>query len=184
MPKRKIKLSNSVGNNLANSQRDVVELKSAMAHIQRVQFDPEFAELHGYLTRDLDNAIKRYQAEKNLKVDGLVFPEGETYKAINKDLHSLSDDEDDPDSEEEYSPEAAPVEPVQREVLPPDTIPGTNIPDRSQPESYYPSDLPGVDNPYEKGVPMPPAYVPSPDIDPNIESEYDPWRSGSYDRWI
>lgn len=186
MSKREIKLSNSVGNNLANSQKDVVELKGAMTRIQGVQFDPEFSELHGYLTRDLDNALRKYQVERGLKVDGLVFPNGETLRAVNKDL--LSEDSGGADSEDDgekgYPPAAAPLDPIEREVIPPDNIPGTNIPDRSRPESYYPSDFPKSDNPYEKGVPMPPAYVPSPDIDPGIESDYDPWRSGSYDRWI
>lgn len=130
-----IKLKNSVGNNLSNQTQDVLKSKNAL---QRLGFfDPKNdLEPHGFITRELDNGIKAFQKHESLRVDGLIFPKGETEEHINQSLRKNVNNE-------QQLP-ALPPPSVEAEQLPPPkvkkkrTIPGTNIPDQGIPEQGFP----------------------------------------------
>jgi hypothetical protein len=121
-----IKLGRSVGNNLDNTDDDVRQVKKAFSRLRMFDFSAE-PEPHGYMTRPFRDSILKFQKENNLTVDGKMFPGGETEKYINKRL---------------MSDKGSPVPKVEKgEILPPPkpkNIPGTNIPDRSQPEQGFP----------------------------------------------
>jgi hypothetical protein len=114
------RIKNSVGNNLANDPDDVMAVKSAMTRMGRLRLDPDKAEPHGYLTRDLDQALKSYQKERGLRVDGIMFAGGETEKNLNYQLRQFIETQQN--------------QTIEKEELPPPNIPGTNIPDRGVPE--------------------------------------------------
>lgn len=166
-----LKLENSVGNNLVNKKSDVLSVKETLRHMNRFVMDPKKAEPHGYITRELDNAIKSYQREHGLRIDGILFPDGKTEKQLNNDLRLMLA------KEERHSP-AVPPPAIEREKLLPPNIPGTNIPDEGVPESY-----PAMSGPRiipDNAVKMPRIRVPEPDIDPSMEiphvGRYAPWQ--------
>jgi len=182
-----------VGNNLANNERDVMVVKRSMTKIGR--FEEE--EPHGIITRELDDSIKNFQSDSDLKIDGLLFPGGETETALSEaiflsdDSEEESEDDGENDGDEEDNGEDLPEEnmpavppgDIEREVLPPPPekermIPGTNIPDRGIPEQGFPNS-PNFD-PYsspryrvDKGT-DPGFVIPLPrDIDPGFERHPD-----------
>lgn len=70
-------ISNSVGNNLVNDEDDVRRVKDGLNTLGL--FDNDTApEPHGYITRPMDEGIKTFQKRENLRIDGRLFPEGET----------------------------------------------------------------------------------------------------------
>lgn len=64
----------------------------------------------------MDGAIKKYQKDRDLRVDGLLHPNGETEKYLKFDISDKKG--------------------IESEELPPPNIPGTNIPDRGFPEHW------------------------------------------------
>lgn len=127
-----IKISDGVGNNLKNKTEDVLQAKSALNRLG--YFHPSGnQEPHGYVTREFDMSIKKFQKENSLRIDGIMFPSGETETMINRQsyLKKINDEKPLP---------ALPPPSVESEVLEPEerNIPGTNIPDRSVPEQGYP----------------------------------------------
>jgi peptidoglycan hydrolase-like protein with peptidoglycan-binding domain len=63
---------------------DVIQTKN---HLKSLGYykEPEYG-ITPYPDNLLIDAIKDYQGEKNLKVDGKILPNGETEKALNKDI--------------------------------------------------------------------------------------------------
>ncbi len=72
-------LKNAVGNGLFNDPDDVRVTKR---NLSALGFLNEEDEQHGYITRDLDSAVKRFQKNHNLQVDGELYPGGETERSI------------------------------------------------------------------------------------------------------
>lgn len=178
-----LKLKNSVGNNLANDPDDVIAVKSVMTRMGRLRLDPDKAEPHAYLTRDLDEALKSYQKERGLRVDGIMFPGGETEKSLNYELKQLVAGQEKNNVESEKL-DSLPPKPDQK-------IPGTNIPDRGIPEQGIPGSR--VFDPYRKengmnAVPLRRAKVPNPSIDPHMKiphiNDRAPWEFKKIDKKI
>ena len=78
-------LSNNVGNGLANKEEDVLFVKQGLsdAGFMDISEDPE---PHGFMTRHMDDAIKGFQKDNNLRVDGKLFSSGETFTQLNKGI--------------------------------------------------------------------------------------------------
>lgn len=157
-----------VGNNRENKPDDVMHVKSVLHELGYFDSTKE-PEPHGYITREMDDGIKRYQKDRGLRVDGWMKPGGETELAMLKDLHMVSDD-------------------IEKEQLSEPTIPGTNIPDRGVPEDYMtPEWLKkkmdefrySLDKNMEKNNDTEKkSYSINPEIDPDILLQYDsdnPW---------
>lgn len=75
-------INGPVGNNMANDEEDVLNVKGALAETERYEED----EPHGYVTRGMDTAIRDLQREKDLKEDGIMFPGGETETVLVEDM--------------------------------------------------------------------------------------------------
>jgi hypothetical protein len=66
----------SVGNNLTNDPDDILNVKS---HFSKLGLYKNDLGLHSpFMDFELDNAIKRFQNNHDLKVDGKINPKGET----------------------------------------------------------------------------------------------------------
>lgn len=154
-------ITGMVGDQRENRPEDVRQIKNVLDRLGYFNFRKE-PEPHGYITREMDEGIRRYQKERGLRVDGWLKPGGETEKSLRKDLkRHVSDD--------------IVVEELPAPIIPDTTIPGTNIPDRGWPEDWV---LPrSLEKPWvqyrtnkgskeiEKTPPM---------IDPGILLPYDP----------
>ena len=75
-------LNDSVGNNLSNEKEDVLAVKYALSGEGLFDTEKE-PEPHGYIMRDLDEGIKTFQKQNDLRVDGRLYPNGETEHALN-----------------------------------------------------------------------------------------------------
>lgn len=80
-------IGGSVGNNMRNSEKDVIGVRSALKAVGRHIDNPE----SGIITRDMDTAIKSYQKERGLKIDGILLPGGETESALIGDIDRQTD---------------------------------------------------------------------------------------------
>lgn len=80
------RLANEVGNGKFNQKEDVVWLKIAMCHLGRYR---RRGEPHGYIDRDLHQAIKNYQRDRGLRQDGFLKPLGPTECVIRIELARL-----------------------------------------------------------------------------------------------
>lgn len=78
-------LRDPVGNNLKNNPDDVENLKRKFKAIDRYGRDVE----NGYIDRDLNDAIFKFQKERGLKVDGRMNPGGETETTLISTLLGL-----------------------------------------------------------------------------------------------
>ncbi|GJL84245.1 MAG: hypothetical protein DHS20C02_00200 [Micavibrio sp.] len=126
-------INGPVGNNLTNHENDVITVKDAFERLGRF----EEKERNGFITRELDTAIKDFQNKNDLKIDGLLLPEGETEKTVRDSLRSAS--EEGGNGEDGNMP-AVPPGDVESEPLAPPSIPGTNIPDHGVPEQGNPKE--------------------------------------------
>lgn len=73
-------LTAPVGNGLSNFSEDIRQVKSALGQLGL--FKDNEMEDQDFITRDLDEGIKNFQRDKNLKVDGALFPKGETEREL------------------------------------------------------------------------------------------------------
>ena len=80
-------IGGAVGNNLDNKEDDVRTIRGALDDIGFAS--PKAKEERegdgkplGIITRDLDDTIKDFQRDNDLRVDGLIFPGGETETAL------------------------------------------------------------------------------------------------------
>ncbi len=74
-------LNGAVGNNLNNDPNDVLSVKNGLSRAGYMDLDTT-PEPHGYYTCDLDNGIKAFQRDNNLRIDGRLFPKGETEREL------------------------------------------------------------------------------------------------------
>lgn len=78
-----LRLSGRVGNNLENQENDVLAVKNRLHRAGYFDLTAE-PEPHGYMTRNMDSAIRSYQSANGLRVDGILNPGGETETALRK----------------------------------------------------------------------------------------------------
>lgn len=78
-----LRLSNRVGNNLENEEKDVLAIKNRLHSAGYFDLN-EGAEPHGYITKQMDGAIRSFQSANGLRVDGILNPGGETESALRK----------------------------------------------------------------------------------------------------
>lgn len=71
-------LNGPVGNNLKNDPDDVRNTKTHLGSLGYVDEDAH----DDFITRELDDGIKRFQTDHGLQVDGRLFPGGETEDRI------------------------------------------------------------------------------------------------------
>lgn len=89
-------LNGAVGNNLNNDPSDVLSVKNGLRDAGFIDLDTT-PEPHGYYTRDLDNGIKAFQRDNDLRIDGRLFPNGETERELflpSRDMQTLERDYD------------------------------------------------------------------------------------------
>lgn len=77
-------ISGPVGNRLENKESDVRLIKRKFKNLNRLDEDEETIE-RGIITAPLTKAVKKFQKEKDLKQDGLIYPKGETEKALEEE---------------------------------------------------------------------------------------------------
>lgn len=75
-------IDNSVGNMMTNALDDVLKVKEML--FDRGYY-PE-APQNGYPDMPLDHAVKDYQRDHNLKIDGILRPGGETEQTLQTDI--------------------------------------------------------------------------------------------------
>lgn len=72
-------ITTPVGNSRGNLPRDILRVKDRLQSAGDMEKEKE---PHGYITREMDDAIRGFQKEKGLKVDGFMLPGGETERAL------------------------------------------------------------------------------------------------------
>lgn len=146
-----LKIHEGVGRAQPNRRADVARIELLME--RQGFYDTSRTEgPTGLFSLPLEKSIQNFQKQNHLRSDGLVFPKGETVRALAKNVSS------DQSGNNKKMP-SAPLGEVKREPLHEPKIPGTNIPDRGIPEHGVPRlRPPGVD-------PDSPRYK----IDPDIE---------------
>jgi len=79
-------IKNTVGNNLENNPFDVSKIREALDSLDVLEENEKELDYEekplGYITRNLDTAIKRFQKNNDLYEDGLIKPGGETQRTI------------------------------------------------------------------------------------------------------
>jgi hypothetical protein len=80
------RLTGMVGNGRTNHQTDVRWMKEALQHLGRYCDGPE---PHGYIDRELHDAIHAYQRDCGLRCDGWLRPGGETENTLRIELIRL-----------------------------------------------------------------------------------------------
>ena len=153
-------IKNPVGNNMDNNHEDVLAIKRNLnkaGYFDNLAQDPE---PHGFITKEMDEGIRAFQKDKGLKVDGILFPRGETENTLRSLLQGISDD-------------------IEREELPSQLnhqklIPGTNIIDKGIEEGEIPYKNRFDFRPDNKTVPIPQIMPPKHNIDPTMTLPYNP----------
>lgn len=72
-------IGGSVGNRMRNAAEDILKVRDSLL---RMGYGAAEQLGNTILTRDMDNAIKEFQKDNNLKVDGILKPGGETESRI------------------------------------------------------------------------------------------------------
>lgn len=76
-------LKGVVGNNRDNDLEDVLSVKRGLS--EAGYYDLTRApEPHGYITKEMDDGIRRFQQDNGLRVDGYLLPGGETENALRR----------------------------------------------------------------------------------------------------
>ena len=78
-------IKNSVGNFVANDPDDVVTIKGALNKIG-IRDTPIY---NGIIEQETDSAIQEFQKKRSLKVDGVLYPKGETETALRKEVREI-----------------------------------------------------------------------------------------------
>lgn len=154
-------IKNSVGNNWINDEGDVIRIKTAFQKLGYYKRPVR----NGIIDHELDMAIKEFQYDNDLKVDGYMLPDGETEHQI----RALSENSNGDTGESDSMP-AVPPPTVESEPLENPKILGTNIIDEGIPEQgsskIHQNDyLRDIDGSLENNNT---AIVPNPNIDPGM----------------
>lgn len=129
-------LSSPVGRQEANRREDVMKVESLLGntgHLNLKQTDGPT----GYFGERLDYAIRRFQRDNNLTVDGLLNPDGETISTFGSLLgNKAAESEGDADAPPAPPPEAEPAPPPAPN--PPQPDPPRSPPDTPDGTEHYP----------------------------------------------
>lgn len=82
-------LSNSVGNGFANEPEDVRNVQRGLGGLGYLPEDP-FDRPHGIIDEATTKGVKGFQKDNGLTADGWLAPNGETEKALRKELGELA----------------------------------------------------------------------------------------------
>ncbi len=85
-------LSDGVGRNQTNSRDDVARVQTLMERNDLLDLEQTEGPT-GLFSVGLDNAIRDFQSERDLKQDGLIFPRGETVGALVETADKRRDDD-------------------------------------------------------------------------------------------
>ena len=87
-PTKPLSIKKPVGDNLDNEQEDIKTIRvglQSLGHISEKDDELDYkGHPLGYITERMDNDIKRFQKNNDLKIDGRINPEGETLVKINQ----------------------------------------------------------------------------------------------------
>jgi hypothetical protein len=87
----KSKITGTVGNGRANRIEDVLWVKQALHDLGHYR---DRHERHGYIDRELHDAICGYQRDRGLKCDGWLRPDGEIERTMRVQLAYLDKEDD------------------------------------------------------------------------------------------
>ena len=92
-------IGGNVGNNMSNDPEDVRTVKTGLDVLDYNPYSAEESETepHGYMTREMDTAVRDYQRDKGARVDGFLRPNGKTETAMKSDLYKIAEKEEDKD---------------------------------------------------------------------------------------
>ena len=77
-----VNISKPVGDGLSSDPADIKNIRTKLKKIGFEDNNPDY----GYIDKTLDKNIRLFQATRNLKVDGVILPRGETENKINEVL--------------------------------------------------------------------------------------------------
>jgi peptidoglycan hydrolase-like protein with peptidoglycan-binding domain len=77
-----------VSKNSSSHENDIANIRSALTVLG--YYDDTSTGLNGYTDENIFTSIKSYQADRKLKVDGILKPEGETHETLKKDINNDS----------------------------------------------------------------------------------------------
>lgn len=86
--RRAMKITDCVGNGRNNAPSDVLWAKEALTCLGR--YPRSGKTRHGYIDRDLHQAIENYQRDRGLRCDGYMAPGGETESTVWVELARLA----------------------------------------------------------------------------------------------
>lgn len=116
-------LSGSVGNNMDNEEEDVRLARSGFDKLrQRPAAERETDHLGrplGIITQQIDDDIRHFQKENDLKIDGYMRPGGETITALVKTVAAKQQARQQPAAKPEPQSSKPPVKPEEQEVAVP-----------------------------------------------------------------
>ena len=78
-------LKSNVGNNRTNDPADIIKTKR---HLNKLGYFSDDTEVP-FITKAMEESIKKYQKDKSLRIDGIMYPHGETERAIFSDLENV-----------------------------------------------------------------------------------------------
>lgn len=81
-----------VGKNMNNDEGDVLNIKQKLhkaGYFDNLKKSPE---PHGFITHELDDAIRKFQKDYDLKQDGVFLPQGETESKLTSLLRKIEDE--------------------------------------------------------------------------------------------
>lgn len=154
------KISRSIGDGYKSDPVDIIRTRQ---NLHRLGL-PAGEEDRGYIDRHLDRAIRNFQKKMNLKVDGIMNPNGETENALNTLIVTASNNKNSDNGEEMPSLPPGHVDREELPAPPTENIPGTNIPDHGKEEYAYP-DKKEIPDKMDMGIYKP---VPNSDMDHGI----------------
>ncbi len=152
-----LRLSGNVGNMQSNRSNDVTQVQQSLSRLKLLP-ESKLYNPSGIIDRETDLAIKVFQEKNDLRIDGKLFPNGETQNKLNAIL--LSEDSGDdsetpeapaPDNEEpppaeppkDNDPDEPPIPPRKPEPPKnddPDNGDGDKEPDKEPPQDNDPKD--------------------------------------------
>ncbi len=86
---KEIKLEKSIGPNYSDMElKDVLNVKMGLNRVGYYE-EPKYG-LTPYPDDQLFKSIKNYQEENDLKIDGIMRPDGETIRSLNKTIKNIA----------------------------------------------------------------------------------------------
>lgn len=76
------KFKKAIGQNLDNDPEDIIKAEKALKDAG--YFNGEHS--HGFITKELDDGIRKFQRENGLKQDGVMHPDGETERILLRNI--------------------------------------------------------------------------------------------------